>query len=171
MVKDTETIEYHLISSFYKNRRAERSGIPLINHINEGLLILYKLMATPWSRYAYCLHPLLQADQDLKENYLKVVSTCSSYSVLLAMEYRRVANSYLSDKVGMGQQIALSPLVEVNQMLIADKVQNYKDFLKYHKESHPRANELNEYFIQWLTALDISQDQFFSLCRELEGSI
>ena len=38
-------------------------------------------------------------------------------------------------------------------MLIADKVQNYKDFLLYHKNTHERSDELDEYFNSWFKIL------------------
>lgn len=52
--------------------------------------------------------------------------------LLLGMEYRYTANNYLSFKPA-DDPIHLSPIAEVNQMLIADKIQNRKDFEIYHK--------------------------------------
>ena len=46
-------------------------------------------------------------------------------------------------------------LPEVRDMLIADKIQNYKDFLFYHKGTHPRSRELEEYFKNWFGILGI----------------
>lgn len=45
-------------------------------------------------------------------------------------------------------------------MLIADKVQNYKDFEIYHKSTHPRSKELDQYFKNWLQKLNINTDQY-----------
>ena len=42
-------------------------------------------------------------------------------------------------------------------MLIADKIQNKKDFELYHKGSHPRSMELDHYFNNWLKRLNISE--------------
>jgi len=38
---------------------------------------------------------------------------------------------------------------------VADKIQNYKDFLIYHQKTHARSKELNEYFQNWLKKLDV----------------
>jgi hypothetical protein len=87
---------------------------------------------------------------------------------MLAMEYRSVANEYLSDKVNTGQKIRLSPLAEVNQMLVADKVQNYKDFFTYHYNTHERSAELLVYFARWFKKLDIDGATFLDLCRAID---
>ena len=44
---------------------------------------------------------------------------------------------------------------EVRLMLIADKVQNYKDFMLHHFMTHKRSNQLYMYFHNWFTLLDI----------------
>ena len=77
------------------------------------------------------------------------------------MEYRWVANSYLSkntidDFVGFTCE-------EVKQMLIADKVQNYKDFLLHHKETHQRSDQLNEYFNNWFDLLKINYNDYCNI--------
>lgn len=148
-------LEYNLIKQHYEARRAKRSGVPLINHINEGLIILDKLGATQHSKAAFCLHPLVQADNDLicfKDYHL-----VDPYALLLAMEYRNVANAYLSYHTTAPR---LSPLKEVNDMLIADKVQNKKDFMLYHYGTHPRSERLLEYFDEWLYTLNVSDDMY-----------
>jgi len=81
-----------------------------------------------------------------------------------------VANEYLSDKVNTGQKIRLSPLYEVNDMLVADKVQNKKDFMTYHYGTHDRSNELNQYFNEWLTALTVDSWGYESLCKAIDES-
>jgi hypothetical protein len=55
-------------------------------------------------------------------------------------------------------------------MLIADKVQNFKDFRTYHADSHSRRQELDVYFRQWLAALGMSMEQFSELCAVIEAS-
>ena len=72
-------------------------------------------------------------------------------ALLLAMEYRRVANSYLSTMpiegfVGFTDD-------RIRLMLLADKLQNEKDFRLYHEGTHPRTVELREYFDNWIKVL------------------
>lgn len=165
-----ETIEYRLISKHYGDRVANRSQVPLINHINEGLVVLGRVGATDDAKRAYCLHPLLQGDADLKANFNLVANCCSPAVVMLAMEYRSVANEYLSAKVNTGHKIRLSPLYEVNDMLVADKVQNYKDFIIHHRGTHPRTYELDVYFNDWLDVLDITEEGFQNLWKAIDES-
>ena len=110
---------------------------------------------------AFCLHPLVQADADLADNFSTVSDSLSTVSdgavvLALAMEYRSVANEFLSDKQMPAAGIRLSPLNDVNNMLIADKVQNKKDFLIHHSRTHARREELAAYFDHWLRALGVS---------------
>lgn len=48
-------------------------------------------------------------------------------------------------------------LKEVRDMLVADKVQNYKDFLLFHKDTHERSNALDKYFNLWIDKLDAKE--------------
>ena len=165
MIKDS--VEYQLISKHYGDKCAKRSGVPLINHINEGLVVLTAIGAVESTKKAFCLHPLFQADADLQENYY-MASFVEPYVLLLTMEYRNIANAYLSDKIDTDQELKLSPLLEVNEMLIADKVQNLKDFTTYHYGKHPRSNELDRYFTKWLEALGVTFKQYESLCERID---
>jgi hypothetical protein len=100
------------------------------------------------------LHPLLQLDPDLEKNFDVIVAQCDKRAVALAMEYRNIANAYLSRReIDTLEEVALSPLEGVNRMLVADKIQNYKDFMAHHYETHPRRRELNEYFHNWFERL------------------
>jgi hypothetical protein len=167
MIKDTR--EYKMISLYYGDRVAKRSQVPLMNHINEGLIVLERISATDAAMRAFCVHPMLQADADLKANkhlYLE------PEIMMLAMEYRNIANAFLSDKMDdtIIGDIKLSPLFEVNEMLIADKVQNYKDFITYHRDTHPRSRELSRYFLNWLAALNIPATTYESLCKAIDES-
>lgn len=163
------TTEYRLIYSHYYGRCAKRSRVPLINHIDEGLTILDAISATEYAKRAFCLHPLLQADEDLKGNFPSVASSTDAWTMMLAMEYRNIANAYLSDKITTDQPLKLSPLFEVNEMLIADKVQNKKDFMSYHYGKHERSDELLQYFDKWLDALGIDNQQYLRLCKRIDN--
>ncbi|MCY1220568.1 hypothetical protein D9M72_325870 [compost metagenome] len=182
--------EYQAIADYYADRCAERSRVPLINHINEGLVVLDKINASMYSMRAWCLHPLFQADQDLAQNVLRLGPfwDFNPHCILLAMEYRYRANAWLSDKVTksvwQGQsavervhpdvQVSGLPapgdLEEVWHMLIADKVQNCKDFLTHHKGKHERSFELEIYFGHWLKVLDVDEVEFNELCACIDNT-
>lgn len=155
--------EYLTIKEYYGDKKTARSGVMLINHINEGLEVLQKINASEEARRAYCLHPIFQSDEDLLTN----ISRTSEFEpkiMVLVMEYRNIANAYLSRrKINNLEEIILSPLPEVNQMLVADKIQNYKDFMQYHFGTHERSNELFKYFQNWFDRLGISMAIFKAL--------
>ncbi|MGH8081595.1 MAG: hypothetical protein ACREP7_13555, partial [Lysobacter sp.] len=141
--------------------------------IEEGLAILESIGAPLRAQQAYCLHPLLQDDESQGSSCLTgsilLRHEPEPIAVVLAMEYRRVANAYLSRHYnGADDAIALSPLSEVNQMPIADKVQNRKNFEIHHFGSHPRSDVLGGYFDNWLKVLGVSESGYLQLCRMLE---
>lgn len=150
---------YQAIKDFYGDKTANRSRVPLINHIDEGLVILNHYNANQDTLDAYCLHPLTQADGEL---LIFDPSPFNQRAVMLAMEYRHTANAYLASKAMPKDGIKLSPLIEVDLMLIADKVQNRKDFLLYHRE-HINFTRLDEYFKEWLVALKVTDDKYEEL--------
>jgi hypothetical protein len=163
---------YAAICQFYGDKRAERSGLPLIAHIDQGLALLDDLGAPLRAKEAYCLHPLLQDDGAL----LAALAPASMFAdarpdpavVLLAMEYRRVANNYLSHHCeGVDDPIELSCVDEVNQMLIADKVQNRKEFQRCHFGVHKDSERLRLYFDNWLRRLGVSEERYAQLCARL----
>lgn len=172
MIPIFQTTAYQLIRQHYGTQRAERSQIPLINHINEGLLILHYLQADWRSQQAYCLHPLFQDDKALENTFLSLNINLIDTSVMLfVMEYRNIANQYLSHRIiNELNEIKLSPLAGVNQMLIADKIQNRKDFELYHKDTHPHSHELSIYFSNWLKRLDISEEIYLSYKNILQAN-
>jgi len=142
---------YQIISDYYGDSTTKRSGVKLINHIDEGIEILNSIGADDDTIDAYCLHPILQSDEDFNKNLTMDFTGVSTKALLLAVEYRRVANSYLStnkieDFVGFTN-------ISIKQMLLADKLQNEKDFALYHEGVHPRSAELREYFDNWLNIL------------------
>lgn len=147
-------LEYQIIKDYYGTRTAQRSGVPLINHIDEGVEILRMIDASENTIRAYCLHPILQNDTDLRNNR-ELVKNVNYEVLILTMEYRKTANAYLSYRtIKSIDEIELSPLDEVNQMLWADKLQNKKDFMKYHFGKHHRSSELDLYFNNWVQRLE-----------------
>jgi (p)ppGpp synthase/HD superfamily hydrolase len=152
---------YKFIQMFYRDYKAQRSGIPYIYHIDEGLAILNKLNTGHIAEAAYCLHPYYQSDEAFNENFKYHIPDVLTSGVALAMEYRRIANSYLS-KDNVEEFVGFS-CPEVRDMLIADKVQNYKDFLLYHKGTHERSDELDIYFNNWFKLLNINYEDFSNI--------
>lgn len=176
MIHDTPG--YKKIQKFYGDRRAERSQVLLIDHIDQGIEILRRYGSDKVVMEAYAVHPIFQADPDLAVNFIEC-DDLHPLVVLYAMEYRNIANGFLSNKMSRStgyldgdpdiavpaHLIKLSPLAAVNEMLVADKVQNRKDFLKYHKDTHARSLELDYYFEYWLKALKISEEQYQLLVK------
>ncbi len=158
--------EYIVMSKEYGDSRANRSGLYLMNHIDEGADIMISRKASEQALRAFIAHPMLQDDDHFfdigKLPLNKVMVHCSKYTLMLCMEYRKVANAYLCKPETDGwtqEQIKFHcPILmhDIREMLIADKVQNYKDFLQFHALSHPRRNELFAYFNNWIDYLGCS---------------
>lgn len=164
-LRSNDTPEYRAIAGFYGAAKAKRSGVMYMNHIDEGLAVLQWIGAPRAAKAAYCLHPIVQTDHDLSTSWYKRntigLNRCSAQSILLAMEYRSVANEYLSDRtISSISEIRMSPIAEVRDMLIADKVQNRKDFELHHAGTHARSKELTKYFRLWLDKLEVSEEQY-----------
>lgn len=165
----TGTPAYLAIEREYDLRTAERSGVPLIRHIDEGLAVLQRIGASEAAMRAYCVHPLVQEDAAYAANAERAATLTSPHVFALALEYRRTANATLSRRrISSSADIPLSPFSEVNQMLVADKVQNRKDFLLHHRGRHPRSDELDRYFRLWLERLGVSDSQFAQLFEDLQ---
>lgn len=160
-----ESREYLAIAAFYGERRALRSQVPLLVHIDEGLAILASIGASEAAMRAFCLHPIVQADADLADNATWLRDLTDDVHVMaLVFEYRNIANATLSHRaIASADDIPLSPLVEVNAMLVADKIQNRKDFERHHLGSHPRSAELDRYFRLWLERLGVSEARYAEL--------
>lgn len=165
------TAEYKAVAALYEGKAALRSEIPYMSHIEQGLAVLEAIGASMAAMRAYCLHPLFQADEELsREGMAFAASAQDAYPVALAMEYRRVANAHLSRHELPEGGVELSPLKEVNDMLIADKAQNRKDFEAHHLGSHPRSERLDRYFKEWLSALGVSEARYQEL-RQMMASL
>lgn len=167
-IKDhySDMTEYTIIEGVYGDQKAKRSGLYLMNHVDEGLDIMLRRKAMKVAQQAFTAHPLLQDDEhfinkDLSANL--IVKHCSKEVILLCMEYRKVANAYLckpkTDHWTLKDIAFACPIVseDIREMLIADKVQNYKDFLQYHALTHPRRNQLFSYFNNWITYLECEE--------------
>jgi len=164
---------YNSIMDYYGKKTTKRSGVKLMNHIDEGLKILSHLNASTAAKGAFCLHPIFQGDDCIVDAMDTKLICFSQEIIALVMEYRHVANSYLcrplTDHYTMDHLSAFCPLnvEQVKLMLIADKIQNRKDFELYHKGVHARSNELDKYFKQWLEYLGVDEDMYTSIASTL----
>lgn len=159
-----------LIESYYCGKTAKRSGVPYINHIYEGLSILKHYSVGEEVLDAYALHPMFQEDNTLLINMSVYSIAIDSFTMSLVMEYRNVANRGLHCyQVDDPSKIYLSPISDVNLMLVADKVQNRKDFMTYHFGTHPKSKELDIYFKNWLRALKVTEKEYEKLCEIIEN--
>lgn len=158
-------LEYELISQYYGNRTAKRSGLPLMNHIDEGLAILKRYHYIEQDTLkAFCIHPIVQDDITSID-----LSQVSVHVLILAKQYAEVANAYLPKHLNDQHDIMPRiPNLQVQLMLIADKVQNYKDFYRtFHQQQHLLEKHdfqhLSNYFDNWLTYLNVSPVLYDSL--------
>jgi len=141
--------EYLTIQEYYGKKRAERSNVLLMDHINEGIFMLQKWVRPVIEQRAFAIHPLVQDHTAGHLSYLK--------SYPLAFEYSKAANSYLcrpdTDNLIDIYSVTGDISLGCAYMLLADKIQNQKDFNIYHLLSHPRSKELSKYFNNWIDYL------------------
>lgn len=161
--------EYQLIKDVYGTNVAKRSGVPLMNHIYHGLGVMTSNGASEVAMKAYCLHPVVQSNKAFesvispKDGDEVVIAerlkACDINAIMLALEYRKVANSYLCTPLtdSWSKEHAKKMIgwmhEDTRQMLIADKVQNRQDFMIHHWRKHDRSSELFKYFHNWLDIL------------------
>lgn len=156
------TLEYDAIQRFYGADRAKRSGVLLMNHIDEGIDMLKVMGASEVAIDAYCLHPIIQPQEIFKRNWKLLINdkAINQDALYLARAYRDAANAYLCRPgtdhwtieelrfhVGFLNQ-------DLVHMLFADKIQNERDFIQYHQGKHARSNQLTRYFALWLDYLE-----------------
>lgn len=169
--------EYRLIEREYGVQRAARSQVLLIDHIHQGLQIMDLFGASVSAKQAFCLHPLVQNFIDLEANLGKICreELLNPRSIILAIEYRNRANSFLckpeNDSYTVSELKAKigDLLPEVRHMLIADKIQNNKDFMLHHYGTHERSEQMKEYFEDWFTILDVSPGEVRVATQRIYG--
>jgi hypothetical protein len=171
--------EYRLIEREYGVQRAARSQVLLIDHIHQGLQIMDLFGASVSAKQAFCLHPLVQNFTDLEANLSKICreELLNPRALILAMEYRHKANSFLckpeNDHYIPSELKALvgELLPEVRHMLIADKIQNNKDFMLHHYGTHERSAQLKDYFEDWFHVLDVSPGEVRVATQRIYGVV
>jgi hypothetical protein len=184
IVRATWSPEYHAIREHYADRFEERSGVPLMQRIEEGLIILGELDASEEAMRAFCLQPLFLADDDLVRHGQDFMDRVEAdpFVIMLVMEYRTRANAWTGDMVHLAApgakpvvldvlpfgQPSAGPIEAVKEMLIADKVQGRKAFIRHDRGRHPRSDELDLYFAQWLVALGVGRNDYEELCAAID---
>lgn len=178
------------ISSNTKSDRDENSGNG--GGDGDGSSRCARMRCSDVAMRAYVLHPLVQGDNEYaellarlanKSNTADPVHQIDPLVIALAVEYRHIANGYLShhhaayfegtNTNGVTDGVRLSPSQEVNDMLVADKVQNRKDFDLKHVNSHAKAALLSSYFDAWQRKLGVSGAKYkevqYQLLRRVFG--
>lgn len=172
--------EYKVIQEVYGERKANRSQVPYMNHIDEGMAIIdhFTEESDDIAKRAFCLHPIYQVDEFMNIAQQKgLLRNLSKTTKFFASDYGFIANRYLAKhKLQTDHRfISYGKSQTLKRMLIADKVQNYKDFVKYHYNSHPNSEHLNNYFISWFYGLadgDFHQaNVYFRYSVELMGDM
>lgn len=174
---ESYNLYYKYIQDFYGDKETKRSGVPLINHIDEGLVILGAINASVQTKAAYCIHPMFQGPENYPDRYHDpIIYDIDPQVLMLAMEYRKTANAFLcrpyTDYYSVDDLGRYCPigLFEVREMLIADKVQNRKDFEIYYMSTHDRSDQLHAYFHTWLRYLGITEDRYNYFVKLIEES-
>lgn len=174
--------EYGAILRAYNGRRARRSDLPYMRHIDQGFEVLKALTTDTDAWRAWFVHPLFQLD----EFFYGIASglgtpigplsmseiVANPRVVVLAMEYRAIANAYLPiHEKRAPRWPKLSTIDVVNRMLIADKIQNWRDARRfvYPKVTQAEAYVLDDYFMSWLDALQVDEERRATLNAILDA--
>lgn len=147
--------ELRAIEQFYGDQRAKRSGVLLINHIHEGLAILDALEAPELAYRLFCLHPVgRKAEMRAVVKYFELDDAIEEYNELndlYGSGYQSVRFTTEEDLFNkLADQYATPAVLYA---LLADKIQNRKDFNLYHNGSLPNSELLQSYFDCWINAL------------------
>jgi hypothetical protein len=163
--------EYAMIKEIFGHRTSVRAGLPYMKHIDEGLKLLRHLERRDFDvAAAWVLHPLYQDDEFFSEQVAGAkYDGITARTAIFVVEYRNVANACTSSM--RGKRAVVSPLKQVNLMLIADKVQNYKDARQHliPKINYGEGRRLHAYFRKWLKALGVSDAQRLEYERIMEA--
>ena len=167
---------------------AEYSSDPLLQRIDDGLVVLGEINATTDAMHAFCLHPIFQADKDLATALGDLnLASFGPRAMALVMEYRSHANAWLPDKVrpivavnleGKVEKLRMAatgaptygPLEEVHHMLIASIVPRYKAMQDAPQGSEPLESEMAYYYGRWLSVLDVDGREYRSLCAAIDAA-
>lgn len=157
--------QYYRKAKVYWGNKKSSMGVPYMVHIDQGLLILNHSFSTTAAKAAFCIHGLMQSDADLLNFYYKGRTVDLDNKVLfLALEYRNTANQWLREH-GADAKRPDIVLTEIRDMLVADKVQNYHNFLTNYKDIHKDSVELEAYFTNWLEHLNVKYEDYAKVLK------
>lgn len=171
-----KSFEYDIAQKFLEGKSSLVGDVSLIDTLEAGLAVLDKLSTWPTSMKAYCLRPLLQDDHSFEEGWKTVCRNgVQPRALVLAMEFRRIANSFLPSpytdrwtiaKIKLRVGLIIPP---VRLMLIAHKAVGYRQFLQ-HAGRHARHRELAVYFEKWFVLLDVTKQEILALTEDLSNA-
>lgn len=162
------SLEYKWATEIYGKLVAKRSKLSYAKHVLEGAEILQDRGVGIDVIKAFLIHPYYQ-DGNIFNNPLESTKF-SPEAVALAVEYRWVANNSTSKVFEETGKVALSEYPEINEMLVADKVQNRKDFLEFN-ENHINFKLLDAYFKAWLEVLKIPDNEYIRYCKLMQSKV
>jgi hypothetical protein len=148
-----KTDPYRVIQKEW-SQKTDSKGSPYMWHIDMGLAYLISQGASDAVKVAWCIHPLVQDNKDLKRNYKKMLGCLTNEAVMLVIEYRHQAN-WFSTHSTLNKAPKKNLLSEIILMLKADKLQNAWNLHTYRKD-HKNYKELTAYFNIWFSALNIN---------------
>lgn len=171
-------------STEYRIARQQLSGkstlstpsYTLTGQLELTLEVLDRLQSWPTAMKAVCLLPLLLDDATFEYGWKGACKNGVSPSALvLAMEFRRVANSYLcaphtdSWNIYVVKNRLGTVVPPVRNMLIAHHAVKYRFFVNTQSRHH-RWAELDKYYKQWFDVLCVTPAQMLAftegLCNE-----
>ena len=150
LLEDGLETAYSEIEKYYGDKLAKRSGIPYINHIDEGLGILYLLGASRETKEIFTLHPIYQ-DGFKSTN---VNNTLMYHFVYYSWLFSR-KNYKLESQTYEYFEKELDANMDLRNIFIADKIQNYKDFM-LNKKKYDDFKSIEQYFLWWFDTLEVS---------------
>jgi len=154
-----DTPEYILAEKDLTPTISRRSQQSHFIHVRQGIEILRAMKSSYAAQRAFAIHPLLQ-DKEKLDFYRFRMENCSVHAVVLAMEFCALATAGKRPHNPLGKtwMPAVSNVHEVNDMLIADKIQNWVSYKKYHN-LYPDLDkkQMIAYFNKWFDALGVTQ--------------
>ncbi len=151
-----ESPQYKIVQDFFGDQRDERSGVLLMNHIDEGIAVMRALGAPDTAIRAFCLTPLqFTSRNDIIINFHKIFKELNGVidgidSSNLALDYRALVDT---------NPVKVSTDNDVNLMLAGAVIQRKKDLLVHNWDHQANPEATRERFDQWIAALGIAHNE------------